>query len=167
MMPTYYVNLDDESTYPEYRWDEEIVRTEVFPIFDNRVHTQEQSSGLLEHTRIKIITEYTAKPGTSVNPYSGNLLGSLQGPMTLEQHSAFNAALRDRRPASYYHSNRVGSTVKSSSPNGPKKMKEKKKTSFMSCPPGFRYDFKTKSCVKIKGRKRYATKKKFRNYKRR
>lgn len=159
MMPTYYVNLDDESTYPDYRWDEEIISTEVFPIFDNRVHTQEQSSGLLDHSRIKIVTTYTYKPGSSVNPYVA--------PLTLDQFNAFNAALIDRKKASHYHSPVSAQQVKSSSPNGPKKMKVKKKTSFMSCPPGFRYDFKTKSCVKIKGRNKYAIKKKFRNNKRR
>lgn len=161
-MPQYEVYMADESTYPnEMRWDEEVVRTDVFYLYDNRIHSPEQSAGQLQHTRIKIYTEYTAKPGTSVNPYTGGLLGPIQGPMTLEQQSAFLAALRYRRPASHYHSNRVGSTVKSSSPNGPNSKMKKKKRTMPSCPPGFRYDFKTRTCVKIKGRTKYAKKKNF------
>lgn len=165
-MPEYEVYMADESTFPQYRWDEEVVRTDVFYVYDNRVHSPEQSAGQLDHTRIKIYTQYTAKPGTSVVGYTIDPTKEMAGPMTAEQYLAFQQALVHRSPASHYHSNRVGSTVKSSSPNGPKQMKKKRAT-MPSCPPGFRYDFKSRTCVKIKGRKRYATKKKFRNYKRR
>lgn len=168
-MPTYFVTVGDESEHAQLdnmRWDEEIVNVEIYPFFDNNIALDnEQHPVMLEHYTIKYTTEYTAKPGTSVNPYSGDLLGPTQGPMTLAQHTAFNAALRSRRPASYY-SPVSAQQVKSSSPNGPKKMKKKNRT-MPSCPPGFRYDFKSRSCVKIKGRNKNATKKKFRNYKRR
>ena len=170
-MPTYDITVGDKSEHNKLdnlRWDEEIVKVEVVPFFDNNIMLDnEQHPVMLSHYNIIYTTEYTAKPGTSVNPYTGPpSTRPIQGPMTLEQQLAFNAALLYRRPASHYHSNRVGSTVKSSSPNGPKKMK-KKKRAIPSCPPGFRYDFKSRTCVKIKGRKRYATKKKFRNNKRR
>lgn len=168
-MPRYVVVVGDESTHVgpgtdhPYRWDEEIVRVETYPEWNNQVYGPEQSGALLEHTRFVIITKYNSPIyiDTSDRP--------IQGPMTLMEANEFNSSLTVRKMASSYYSNPVGSGVRSS-PNGPKKVKKSlaiKRTTSNRCPPGFRYDFKRRTCVKIKGRKKYATKKMFRNNKRR
>ena len=77
-MPEYYVIVNDPSTYPDYAYNERVVNTETFLIYDNRVHTPEMSSAL-EYTRLRITTEFydymgPRKPASS---YHGPLAGTL------------------------------------------------------------------------------------------
>lgn len=147
-MPTYTVIPEDESTWPTYRWDEEIVSTEVFPIFDNRVHSPEQSEGLLVHTRIRVKTRYTQPNYTAGD-------GTIYGPMTL---NAYTKQMNDAKSvvSSYHktHSRSVASAPRSSPKRGTKKTvsksKKKSRSTYPKCPPGYRYDFRRRMCVKIR-----------------
>ena len=77
-MPEYYVIVNDPSTYPDYAYNERVVSTETFLIYDNRVHTPEMSSAL-EYTRLRITTEFYdfMGPRKPASHYHGALAGTL------------------------------------------------------------------------------------------
>lgn len=168
-MPTYYVNLSDDSTEPQYRWDEEIVKIETFPIYDNRVHTDEQNPALLAHTRFRITTRYTS-------PNYITKEGAKHGAMTYKDYKTQVADVQSllHRPRTSHRG--VASAPRVNSPNRGNKKGASGARSIKNassygprprCPKGFYYDSKRKMCVRIKGRNRNATKKKLRNGKRR
>ncbi len=76
-MPEYYVIANDPSTHPDYAYNERLVSTETFLIYDNRVHTPEMSSAL-EYTRFRITTEYYDVYGMSNRKPASSYYGSLR-----------------------------------------------------------------------------------------
>lgn len=152
-MPRYEVYLDDKSSYPVYAENEEVVKTEIYYPYDNRVHSPEQSAGQLQHTRLVITTRYI--------PKKEDMVGFI-GPITFATHMDAVNVVNSYHKKEY--SRRVASAPRSSPKRGKKTVSrstKKSRSTRQRCPPGFRYDFKKKMCVKIKGRTKYAKKKNF------
>lgn len=78
-MPEYYVIANDPTTHPDYAYNERVVNTETFLIYDNRVHTPEMSSAL-EYTRFRITTEYYDIYGMGDRGPASRYHGSLRPP---------------------------------------------------------------------------------------
>ena len=77
-MPEYWVIVNDPDTYPDYAYNERIIETEMFPIYDNRVHTSDQGFALV-YTRMRITTEFYdfMGPRISASDLHGPLAGTL------------------------------------------------------------------------------------------
>ena len=153
-MPTYTVDLEDSSTYPEYADNEVIIRTEVFPIYDNRIHSPEQSAGQLEYTTFRIHTQYRYEQSGFIGPmeykYTKSAYDSYRNPSNSRRVASAPSVISPKRGKKRTSGAR---SIKNASSYGPRPR----------CPKGYYYDSTRKMCVRIKGRNKNASKKKFWN----
>ena len=157
-MPEYVIITNDPDTYPDLAFNERIVGQEIFPIYDNRVHSPEQGYALL-YTRIRLQTEYFydwQQPRPESSHYYGMLAGTLPDVQ--------------RRPSTQFYGFLAGSlslgqdtptstsdvqvpktpsgTKSSRGAESPQTLKPFWSNGKPKCRKGYRYDFKRKMCVR-------------------
>ena len=161
-MPEYTLISNDPDTYPNLAFNERVVGTEIFPIYDNRVHSPEQGHQLL-YTRIRLTTEFFYD-WQQERPDASHYYGMLAGTLPDVQ----------RKPSSHYYGflagtlslgqdmtstpgvgqipkTPSGTSSFSSSGSGNQKLQTLKpfwSNGKPKCAKGYRYDFKRKLCVK-------------------
>ena len=158
-MPEYVLISNNPSTYPELAFNERIVGQEIFPIYDNRVHSPEQGHAIL-YTRIRLHTEFFydwQQPRREAAHYYGLLAGTLPD-VQRKPSSSFYGYLAGTLSLGQDMTSTPGvgqipktpSGTKSSraSPGEAQTLKPFWSNGKPKCRKGYRYDFKRKMCVR-------------------
>ena len=159
-MPEYVLISNDPDTYPDLAFNERIVGQEIFPIYDNRVHSPEQGYALL-YTRIRLRTEFFydwQQPRREATHYYGMLAGTLPSVQRKPSTSYYGYLAGSLSPRQDTLTStpdvRVPKTrgaTKSSrgvATAAPQTLKPFWSNGKPKCRKGYRYDFKRKMCVK-------------------
>lgn len=136
-MPEYWVIVNDPDTYPEYAYNERIIDTEVFTIYDNRPAREDAlTMATVGYSRMRITTEFYSVMGPRIpaSRLHGPLAGTLPpGPRFENYVPAGIAAVLSSTQS------RVGSSL----PSKPKTRGKKKSPasyrlkSGRKCRPGY------------------------------
>ena len=79
-MPEYWVIVNDSDTYPEYAYNERIIDTEVFTLWDNRPSREDAlTMATIGYSRMRITTEFYSVmgPRKPASDLHGPLAGTL------------------------------------------------------------------------------------------
>ncbi len=79
-MPEYWVIVNDPDTYPEYAYNERIIDTEVFTLYDNRPAREDAlTMATIGYSRMRITTEFYdfMGPRKPASDFHGPLAGTL------------------------------------------------------------------------------------------
>lgn len=131
-MPEYWVIVNDSDTYPEYAYNERIIDTEVFTLWDNRPSREDAlTMATIGYSRMRITTEFydfmgPRKPASDLH---GPLAGTLPPGARFDNYvpAGISAVLSSTQ-------SRVGSSL----PSKPKtRGKSYKPRSGEKCRPGY------------------------------
>lgn len=134
-MPEYWVIVNDPDSYPEYAYNERIIDTEVFTLWDNRPSREDAlTMATIGYSRMRITTEFYdfMGPRKPASYYYGALAGTLPSGTRFENYvpAGISAVLRSTQ-------SRIGSSLSSKPKTRGKKISYRPKPGER-CFPGYR-----------------------------